>query len=180
MFKIRQVQLLAPGIKRFVIEASRIARRQKPGQFVIVPIGEKGERSSALRFGAHKAYVYRRSEVEMPARIEEVHHAQQEGIEFHMLMNPVEFLSDEKGWLRAARCVRMELGETDVSGRRHCHGSATVILAMGAGRRAAKSIHEYVTSGVWEAPAGLENAALPRLKNHYGPVLARELPLRPV
>lgn len=172
---------------------------------------------SALRLGAHKAYVvYRRSEAEMPARIEEVHHAQQEGIEFDMLTNPVEFLSDGKGWLRAARCVRMELGEPDASGRRRpvpiagsefelpisvaviavgtsanpivqsttpglatdkrgyiqadgttqrtsrrgvfaggdiVTGSATVILAMGAGRRAAKSIHEYLTSGVWEAPA---------------------------
>ena len=170
---------------------------------------------SALRLGARKAYVvYRRSEAEMPARIEEVHHAQQEGIEFHMLTNPVEFLSDGKGWLAAARCVRMELGEPDASGRRRpvpiagsefelplavaviavgtsanpivqsttpglatdkrgyiqadgatqrtsrkgvfaggdiVTGSATVILAMGAGRRAATSIHEYLTSGAWEA-----------------------------
>ena len=171
---------------------------------------------SALRLGARKAYViYRRSEVEMPARIEEVHHAQQEGIEFRMLTNPVEFLSDGKGWLAAARCIRMELGEPDASGRRRpvpiegsefelplsvaviavgtsanpvvqsttpglatdrrgyiqadastqrtsrkgvfaggdiVTGSATVILAMGAGRRAAKSIHEYLTSGAWELP----------------------------
>jgi len=171
---------------------------------------------SALRLGARKTYVvYRRSEAEMPARIEEVHHAQQEGTEFHMLTNPVEFLSDGKGWLRAARCVRMELGEPDASGRRRpvpiassefelpisvavialrtsanpivqsttpglatdkrgyiqAHassqrtsrrgvfaggdivtGSATVILAMGARRRAAKSIHEYLTNGVREAP----------------------------
>lgn len=152
----------------------------------------------------------------MPARIEEVHHAQQEGIEFHLLTNPVELLSDGKGWLRAARCVRMELGEPDASGRRRpvpiagsefelpisvaviavgtsanpivqsttpglstdkrgyiqadattqrtsrrgvfaggdiVTGSATVILAMGAGRRAAKSIHEYLASGIWEASA---------------------------
>lgn len=172
---------------------------------------------SALRLGARKAYVvYRRSEAEMPARAEEVHHARQEGIEFHMLTNPVEFLSDGKGWLSAARCVRMELGEPDASGRRRpvpiagseftlpisvaviavgtsanpivqsttpglatdkrgyiqadastqrtsrkgvfaggdiVTGSATVILAMGAGRRAAKSIHEYLTSRVWEVPA---------------------------
>jgi len=172
---------------------------------------------SALRLGARKAYVvYRRSETEMPARIEEVHHAQQEGVEFHMLTNPVEFLSDGKGWLAGARCVRMELGEPDASGRRRpvpiagsefelplsvvviavgtsanpivqsttpglatdkrgyiqadsttqrtsrkgvfaggdiVTGSATVILAMGAGRRAAKSIHEYLTSGIWEVPA---------------------------
>jgi glutamate synthase (NADPH/NADH) small chain len=168
---------------------------------------------SALRLGAGKAYViYRRSEAEMPARIEEVHHAQQEGIEFHMLTAPVEFLSDGKGWLAGARCVRMELGEPDASGRRRpvpiqgsefdlplsvaimaigttanpivqtttpglgtnkrgyivaseetqrttrkgvfaggdiVTGAATVILAMGAGRRAAKSIHEYLTTGEW-------------------------------
>ena len=66
---------------------------------------------SALRLGAEKAYViYRRSEAEMPARAEEAHHAQQEGIDFQMLTAPVEFLSDGKGWLTAARCVRMELG----------------------------------------------------------------------
>jgi len=168
---------------------------------------------SALRLGARKAYViYRRSEAEMPARIEEVHHAEQEGIEFHMLTAPVEFLSDGKGWLNAARCIKMELGESDASGRRRpvpipgsefdlplsvaviaigtsanpivqsttpgldtskrgyiqaseetqrtsrkgvfaggdiVTGSATVILAMGAGRRAAKSIHEYLTTGQW-------------------------------
>jgi len=168
---------------------------------------------SALRLGAGKAYViYRRSEAEMPARIEEVHHAQQEGIDFQMLTAPVEFLSDGKGWLTGARCVRMELGEPDASGRRRpvpiqgsefdlplsvavmaigttanpivqtttpglgtnkrgyivaseetqrttrkgvfaggdiVTGAATVILAMGAGRRAAKSIHQYLTTGEW-------------------------------
>jgi glutamate synthase (NADPH) small chain len=168
---------------------------------------------SALRLGAGKAFVlYRRSETEMPARAEEVKHAKQEGIDFQVLTAPVEFLSDEKGWLRAARCVRMELGEPDASGRRRpvpvpgsefelplsvavmaigtsanpivqsttpgletnkrgyisanaetqrtsrkgvfaggdiVTGSATVILAMGAGRRAAQSIHEYLTTGVW-------------------------------
>ena len=168
---------------------------------------------SALRLGAGKAYVlYRRSEAEMPARIEEVKHAKQEGIEFHMLTAPIEFLSDGKGWLTAARCIRMELGEPDASGRRRpvpiegsefdlplsvaviaigtsanpliqsttpglatnkrnyieadtetqrtsrkgvfaggdiVTGSATVILAMGAGRRAAKSIDEYLTTGAW-------------------------------
>lgn len=168
---------------------------------------------SALRLGARKAYVlYRRSEAEMPARAEEVHHAREEGIDFQMLTAPVEFLSDAKGWLTAARCVRMELGQPDGSGRRRpvpmqgsefdlplsvaviaigtsanpivqsttpgletnkrgyiqaseetqrttrkgvfaggdiVTGSATVILAMGAGRRAAKSIHEYLTTGAW-------------------------------
>ena len=168
---------------------------------------------SALRLGAGKAYVlYRRSEAEMPARKEEVKHAKEEGIEFHVLTNPIEFLSDGKGWLNGVRCMRMELGEPDASGRRRpvpiegsefeiplsvaviaigtsanpliqsttpglatnkrnyieadpvtqrtsrrgvfaggdiVTGSATVILAMGAGRRAAKSIHEYLISGVW-------------------------------
>jgi glutamate synthase (NADPH/NADH) small chain len=168
---------------------------------------------SALRLGAGKAYVlYRRSEAEMPARAEEAKHAKQEGIDFQVLTAPVEFLSDDKGWLRAARCVRMELGEPDTSGRRRpvpvagsefevplsvaimaigtsanpivqsttpgletnkrgyiaanqesqrtsrkgvfaggdiVTGSATVILAMGAGRRAAKSIHEFLTTGAW-------------------------------
>ena len=74
---------------------------------------------SARRLGAEKAYVmYRRSETEMPARAEEVKHAKQEGIDFRVLTNPVEFLDDGRGWLRAARCVRMELGEPDASGRR--------------------------------------------------------------
>jgi glutamate synthase (NADPH/NADH) small chain len=73
---------------------------------------------SALRLGAAKAYVlYRRSEAEMPARIEEVKHAKQEGINFQVLTAPVEFLSDGNGLLRAAHCLRMELGEPDASGR---------------------------------------------------------------
>jgi len=168
---------------------------------------------SALRLGAGKAYVlYRRSEAEMPARIEEVKHAKQEGIEFQVLAAPIEFLSDGKGWLSAARCQKMELGEPDASGRRRpvplagseyevplsvaviaigtsanpivqsttpglntnkrgyiqadettqrtsrkgvfaggdiVTGSATVILAMGAGRRAAKGIDEYLKSAQW-------------------------------
>jgi glutamate synthase (NADPH) small chain len=74
---------------------------------------------SALRLGARRAYViYRRSDAEMLARAEEVHHARQEGIDFQMLTAPIEFISDGKGWLTAARCVRMELGEPDASGRR--------------------------------------------------------------
>ena len=165
---------------------------------------------SARRLGARKAYVlYRRSEAEMPARKEEVKHAKEEGIEFRVLTNPIEFLSDGKGWLNGIRCTRMDLGEPDSSGRRKpvpiensefdlplsvaviaigtsanpliqsttsglqtnqrnyiqadpmtqrtsrkgvfaggdiVTGSATVILAMGAGRRAAKSIHEYLTT----------------------------------
>ncbi len=168
---------------------------------------------SALRLGAGNAHViYRRSEAEMPARAEEVKHAKQEGIQFHILTAPTEFLSDGQGWLRAARCIKMELGEPDASGRRRpvpiegseyelplsvaviaigtsanpliqsttpglktnrknyieadamtqktsrkgvfaggdiVTGSATVILAMGAGRRAAKSIDQYLTTGEW-------------------------------
>ncbi len=168
---------------------------------------------TARRLGARNAtLVYRRSEAEMPARAEEVKHAREEGVEFQMLTNPVEFLGDEKGWLTGAKCVRMELSEPDESGRRKpvviqgsefvipanvviigvgttanpmiqsttpdlatnkwnyivadeatmrtskrgvfaggdiVTGGATVILAMGAGRKAAASIHEYLTSGNW-------------------------------
>jgi glutamate synthase (NADPH/NADH) small chain len=168
---------------------------------------------TAKRLGARSAtLVYRRSAAEMPARAEEVKHARQEGIEFRMLTNPVEFLGDEKGWLTGARCVQMELGEPDASGRRSpvaipgsefvlpanvviigvgttanpliqsttpdlkttsrnyivadaetmrtskpgvfaggdiVTGGATVILAMGAGRKAAKAIDAYLTTGAW-------------------------------
>ncbi len=176
---------------------------------------------TSKRLGARSAtLVYRRSEAEMPARAEEVKHAREEGVQFMMLTNPEEFLGDEKGWLTGARCVRMELGEPDASGRRSpveikgsdfvlpvsvaiigvgttanplvqsttpdlattkrnyivtdeesartskkgvfaggdiVTGGATVILAMGAGRKAAASIHEYLTTGVWEkAPAAVQ------------------------
>jgi glutamate synthase (NADPH) small chain len=169
---------------------------------------------TAKRLGARSAtLVYRRSQAEMPARKEEVHHAQAEGIDFRMLTNPVEFVGDEKGWLTGARCVKMELGEPGPDGRRRpvpvagseyvlpanvaiigvgttanpliqsttpdlatnkrnyivadaetgrtskrgvfaggdiVTGGATVILAMGAGRKAAKAIHEYLCSdGTW-------------------------------
>ncbi|MBQ9435511.1 MAG: bifunctional dihydroorotate dehydrogenase B NAD binding subunit/NADPH-dependent glutamate synthase [Bacteroidales bacterium] len=73
---------------------------------------------TALRLGAETHLVYRRSEVEMPARQEEIHHAKEEGVEFHLMTNPVEILGDENGHVRAIRCVRMELGEPDASGRR--------------------------------------------------------------
>lgn len=161
---------------------------------------------TALRLGAEATIVYRRSEAELPARVEEVHHAKQEGVRFEMLTNPVEVLTDEKGWVRGLRCVRQELGEPDASGRRspraiagsefdiECDsvimalgtspnpliasttkgldankwgclvandwgatsragvfaggdavsGAATVILAMGAGRKAATAIDEYI------------------------------------
>ncbi len=162
---------------------------------------------SALRMGAEHVYIlYRRSEAEMPARKEEVHHAKEEGVEFLTLQNPVKLLGDENGRVRAAVCQKMELGEPDASGRRSpvpipdseyelpvdtvimaigtspnplirkttegleankrgclvvdesmmttktgvyaggdaVTGAATVILAMGAGKSAAKSIDEYL------------------------------------
>jgi len=74
---------------------------------------------TARRLGAEHAYiVYRRSEAEMPARLEEVHHAKEEGIEFLMLINPLEFIGNDAEWLTGAKCLRMELGEPDDSGRR--------------------------------------------------------------
>lgn len=74
---------------------------------------------TALRLGAEHSYiVYRRSEVEMPARNAEIHHAKEEGIEFNLLTNPIEILADEKGFVCGMRCIRMELGEPDASGRR--------------------------------------------------------------
>ena len=161
---------------------------------------------TAKRLGAEATIVYRRSETELPARVEEVHHAKEEGIEFRMLTNPTRILGDEKGWVTGINCVAMELGEPDASGRRSpievagsdfeiaCDvvimalgtspnpliasttsnldttrrgcivadeagqtsrpgvfaggdavtGAATVILAMGAGRKAAKAIDEYL------------------------------------
>ncbi|MCD8326788.1 MAG: FAD-dependent oxidoreductase, partial [Lachnospiraceae bacterium] len=164
---------------------------------------------TALRLGAETHIVYRRSEEELPARVEEVHHAKEEGIIFDLLTNPVEILSDENGWVRGIKCVRMELGEPDESGRRRpvvkkgsefeieldtvimalgtspnplissttqgletnkwkciiadeangrttkegvyaggdaVTGAATVILAMGAGKAAAKGIDEYLSA----------------------------------
>lgn len=163
---------------------------------------------TAKRLGAKATIVYRRSEKELPARAEEVHHAMEEGIEFRMLTNPTRIIGDEKGWVRGIECIRMELGEPDASGRcspvevagseftiecdavimalgtspnpliasttdgldtnrRGCivadesgrtsregvfaggdtvTGAATVILAMGAGRRAAAAIDEYLKS----------------------------------
>ena len=161
---------------------------------------------TALRLGAETTIVYRRTEKELPARAEEVHHAKEEGIQFAMLTNPIEVIGDEKGWVKAVQCIRMELGEPDESGRRSpvevpgsefeietdtvimslgtspnpliakttaglettrrgclvadengattrpgvfaggdaVTGAATVILAMGAGRKAAAAIHEYI------------------------------------
>lgn len=74
---------------------------------------------TALRLGADEAHiVYRRSESELPARVEEVHHAKEEGVTFDLLVNPIEIIGDEKGWVTGMKCVRMELGEPDESGRR--------------------------------------------------------------
>ena len=162
---------------------------------------------TALRLGAESHIVYRRSESELPARQEEVHHDKEEGVVFDILTNPVEILSDENGWVKGIKCVKMELGEADDSGRRRpvpvegsefvmdvdtvimslgtspnplissttdgletnkwkcliadeetglttkegvyaggdaVTGAATVILAMGAGKKAAKAIDEYL------------------------------------
>ncbi len=73
---------------------------------------------TALRLGSDVHIIYRRSEAELPARAEEVHHAKEEGIIFDMLTNPVEILSDENGYVKGIRCIKMELGEPDASGRR--------------------------------------------------------------
>ena len=98
---------------------------------------------SALRLGAEKVYiVYRRTEQEMPARIDEIHHAQEEGIEFHLLTSPVEIIGDETGEVKKLICLKNELGEPDSSGRRRpvpIEGSEfelemdTVIIAIGNG-----------------------------------------------
>ena len=98
---------------------------------------------TALRLGAEKvSIIYRRSAAEIPARAEEVEHAKEEGIDFQLLTNPVEVLGDENGWVKGLRCIRMELGEPDASGRRRpipIEGSEfdmemdTVIIAIGTG-----------------------------------------------
>jgi len=96
---------------------------------------------TAVRLGAREVHlIYRRTEVEMPARVEEVHHAKEEGVIFHMLQNPKRILSDERGWVSGIECLRYELGEADDSGRRRpvaIEGSEfeieldTVIVAIG-------------------------------------------------
>ncbi len=165
---------------------------------------------TSKRLGAKNAYIiYRRSDVEMPARAEEIHHAKEEGIEFILLSNPLEFIGDDKGWLKRVKLQKMELGEPDSSDRRRpvpikgseyelpidmaviaigngsnpiiqkttpglefnkwgnilveettmktskpgvfaggdiVTGGATVILAMGAGRKAAAAINEYLNN----------------------------------
>lgn len=95
---------------------------------------------TALRLGAEVHVVYRRSEAELPARAEEVHHAKEEGIIFNLLTNPVEILTDDNGWVSGMKCIKMELGEPDASGRRRpvaVEGSEfvievdTVIMSLG-------------------------------------------------
>ena len=95
---------------------------------------------TALRMGAEVHIVYRRSEAELPARAEEVHHAKEEGIIFDLLTNPVEILTNDEGWVKGMRCIRMELGEPDASRRRRpvpVEGSEfeieadTVIMSLG-------------------------------------------------
>ncbi len=168
---------------------------------------------TALRLGAEEAYIiYRRSEAELPAREEEIHHAKEEGVQFKLLTNPVKIIGDENGWVKALQCIKMQLGEPDESGRRRpipiegsefefpvdtvimaigqgpnpliqetqpdievkrwgiikideqgrtskkgvfaggdiVTGGATVILAMGQGKRAAQAIDEYLKTGKWE------------------------------
>ena len=72
---------------------------------------------TAKRLGADVTVLYRRGEAELPARREEIHHAKEEGVKFQFLVNPIEIIGDEKGWVKEVKCVRMELGEPDESGR---------------------------------------------------------------
>ncbi len=115
----------------------------KPGKKVAVVGGGNvamDAARTALRLGAEVHIVYRRSEEELPARVEEVHHAKEEGIIFDLLTNPTEILVDENGWVKGMKCVKMELGEPDASGRRRpvvVEGSEfemeldTVIMSLG-------------------------------------------------
>jgi glutamate synthase (NADPH/NADH) small chain len=96
---------------------------------------------TALRLGAENGYiVYRRSKKEMPARIEEIHHAEEEGVQFHFLTTPVKYIGNDDGWVTAMECIKMELGQPDASGRRRpvpIEGSNfimevdTVVVAIG-------------------------------------------------
>ena len=168
---------------------------------------------TALRLGAEESIlIYRRAREQMPAREEEIHHAEQEGVIFNLLSNPAAYIGNENGWVKEAECIKMKLGEPDDSGRRRpvpieganfkipvdvviiaignspnplissttkdievtkwgtiktdpqtgktskkgvfaggdvATGAATVILAMGAGKVAARGIHEYLNTGVW-------------------------------
>ncbi len=98
---------------------------------------------TAKRLGGENVYIiYRRSEKELPARIEEIHHAKEEGIIFNLLTNPIEIIGDENGWVKALKCIKMELGEPDSSGRRrpvpiegseHIIEMDTVVMSIGQG-----------------------------------------------
>jgi glutamate synthase (NADPH/NADH) small chain len=98
---------------------------------------------TALRLGAEEAIIiYRRSEEEMPARLEEVHHAKEEGVKFQMLTSPIEIIGDDNGWIKAVKCQKMDLSEPDESGRRRpvpIEGSEfempidTIVMAVGTG-----------------------------------------------
>ena len=115
----------------------------KPGKKVAVVGGGNvamDAARTALRLGAEVSIVYRRSLEELPARVEEVHHAMEEGIKFELLTNPIEIIADDKGWVTGMKCIRMELGEPDESGRRRpveVEGSEfvldvdTVIMSLG-------------------------------------------------
>jgi len=198
---------------------------QKSQKVVVVGGGNVAMDSArtALRFGSEQVYiVYRRSEKEMPARVEEVHHAKQEGVIFNLLVNPTRIVGNEAGWVTGLELQKMELGEPDASGRRRpvpvpgseyvieadtvivaigndpnplipqtspgirttkwgnivvdpesqrtsvrgvfaggdiVLGAATVILAMGEGRRAAAAIAKYLQDGDWSGAPQVPEAA---------------------
>jgi len=128
---------------------------------------------TALRLGAEKVYiVYRRSEKEMPARAEEVHHAKEEGVEFHLLNNPVRILGNDQGWVTGMECVSMQLGEPDESGRRrpipiegseHLFEVDVVVIAIG---QSPNPLVPQTTEGLKTGRRGIiiadENGATPR------------------
>lgn len=122
---------------------------------------------SAKRLGAENVYiVYRRSEEEMPARLEEVHHAKEEGIEFKLLNNPVKINGDENGWVDSVTCIKMELGEPDKSGRRRpvpVEGSEFDLDA------------DVVVVAIGQTPNPLIKNTTPDLEtNRYGCIVAKE------
>jgi glutamate synthase (NADPH/NADH) small chain len=123
---------------------------------------------TALRLGAEDVYlVYRRSKAEMPARIEEVHHGEEEGLLFKLLMNPIRIIGDENGWVKGLECVRMELGEPDASGRRRpipIKGSETMLDV------------EIVVVAIGNGPHPLVPATTPGLKvNKRGNIVADDV-----
>lgn len=122
---------------------------------------------SAKRLGAENVYiVYRRSEEEMPARVEEVHHAKEEGIEFKLLNNPVKINGNDEGWVDSVTCIKMELGEPDASGRRRpqpVEGSEFDIDA------------DVVVIAIGQTPNPLIKNTTPDLEtNKWGCIVAKE------